>query len=133
MSQEGFIMFNLIYLFLKFLFLYIFTGIKDIFAHFALIEKENSILKRQTKQRMTFDSSYKLFYCLINKLSAYTKSSFTLVKPETVLKWTRNFISHFWTFPPKKAKVVRQGTPGFIKNLILNMKNSNFFAGVLLK
>lgn len=53
----------------------------------------------------------------------------TLIKPETVLKWQRNLIKKFWTFPYYKSRPGRPPVPVWIRELILDMKNKNLLWG----
>ena len=48
-----------------------------------------------------------------------------LIKPESVLRWQRNLIKKFWTFPSYKTRIGRPPVPALAKQLILDMKNKN--------
>ena len=65
----------------------------------AILKKENEILKRKKKDRIKFRFFDRLFYVVMCKLSEKAKGCVTLIKPDTVLKWLRNLIKEFWTFP----------------------------------
>ena len=122
-------MFHLIVLLIKSLFL-LFSGKKrDVVIENLILKKEITILKRKNKKRIRFKFIDKLFYAVFNKISYKLKECITLIKPETVLKWQRDLIKKFWAFPSKKAKVGRPPVPGWIKNLILEIKNKNLLWG----
>ena len=76
-------------------------------------------------KRIRFSFLDKLFYAIIYKLSSKAKSFFTLIQPETVLRWTKAFIKNFWVFPCDKRQPGRPGTALSIKQLVLKMKNEN--------
>jgi putative transposase len=56
-------------------------------------------------------------------------SFFNIVKPETVLKWSKEFIKKFWTFPLKRLKSNKNRISTEIKELVLRLKNENLFWG----
>ena len=70
-----------------------------------------------------------MFYAVLCKISEKAKEFVTLIKPETVLKWQRNLIRRFWTFPSQKPRIGRPEVPASIKELILDMKNKNLHWG----
>ncbi len=71
-----------------------------------------------------------LFYSIFNRIADKTRYHFTLLKPETVLKWIRRFIKGYWTFAQKtKKRKGRPETPNEIKQLVLKMKNGNICWG----
>jgi len=93
------------------------------------LKKENEILKRKRKDRLKFRFFDRLFYAVICKLSDKAKKFVTLIKPETVVKWQRNLIKKFWTFPSYKSRIGKPPVSGWIKELILDMKNKNLYWG----
>jgi len=70
-----------------------------------------------------------MHYSVLNRIADKTRYHFTLVKPETVLKWIRRFIKGYWCFPQKEKKRGRPETPNEIKQLVLKMKNENICWG----
>jgi len=101
-------------------------------ARILLLQKENTILKRSLevkKKRPRFNFGDRLFYSIFSRIADKTRYHFTLVKPETVLKWIRRFIKGYWRFPQKRKKRGRPETPYDIKQLVLNMKNENICWG----
>lgn len=92
----------------------------------AVFQKEIEVLKRKKGNRKPLIRFLdKLYFLFLNRCSNI-KESISIVKPETILKWQRLLIKHFWTFKSSK-KVGRPPTPSHIKNLILRMKNENIF------
>ena len=53
-----------------------------------------------------------------------------MVKPETVLKGTRNLMKRYWRYPSRKKKRGKPETPAATKRLILQMKNENLYCGI---
>ena len=126
-------MFKILIWFIK-LFVFIFTNSRDkIYLSYAVIKKENEILRRSLQlnnKRIKFNKSDKIFFSSIYSLYKNLSNIFTLVKPDTVLKWYKNLIKDYWTFSKKSNKVGRPETDKEIKKLILEMKNNNILWGV---
>ena len=118
-------MFNFIVTIFRVVFLLFSARQMDIVLKNALLKKENEILKRKNKERIKFRLFDRLFYAVLCQLSERGKDFVTLIKPETVLKWQRNLIRKFWTFPSYKPRIGRPPVPVWIKELILDMKNKN--------
>ena len=98
-------------------------------ARILLVQKENTILKRSLelkRKRLRFNFWDRLFYSIFNRIADKTRYHFTLVKPETVLKWIGRFTKGYWRFPQKKKKRGRPETPNEIRQLVLKMKNENY-------
>jgi putative transposase len=70
-----------------------------------------------------------VFFTALNK-AAGIKDRISIVKPETILKWQRILIKHFWTFRTSWRKRGRRPVSREIQDLILGMKNSNNLWGV---
>ncbi len=105
---------------------------KELMAKILLLQKENTILKRSLevkKKRPRFNFEDRLFYSILNRITDKTRYHFTLVKPETVLKWIRRFIKGYWHFSQKNKKTGRPETSNEIKQLVLKMKNENICWG----
>ncbi len=105
---------------------------KELMARIMLLQKENIILKRSVelkRKRIRLNFGDRLFYSILNSITDKTRYHFTLVKPETVLKWIRRFTKGHWRFPQKKKKTGRPETPNEIRQLVLNMKNENICWG----
>ena len=85
-------MFHFIISILKVIFMFFTKDIQHIMTEYAIVKKENLILNRQTKGKIKFNQSDRIFYSLAYKLSKKYRTSITLVQPETVLKWTRKLI-----------------------------------------
>ncbi len=126
-------MFKILIWFIK-LFVFIFTNSRDkIYLSYAIIKKENEILCRSLQlnnKRIKFNKSDKIFFSSIYSLYKNLSNIFTLVKPDTVLKWYKNLIKNYWTFSKKSNKVGRPETDKEIQKLILEMKNNNILWGV---
>jgi hypothetical protein len=106
---------------------------KELMARIMLLQKENTILKRSLevkRKRPRFILRDRLFYSIFSRITDETRYHFTLVKPETVLKWIRRFTKGYWRFAQKKKKGGRPETPYDIKQLVLNMKNENICWGM---
>jgi len=84
---------------------------------------------KANKKRIFFSRLEKLFYAILYKLSDKSRAVFTLVQPETVLKWYHNFLKKRWRYPAKNKKVGRPQTPKDVKLLILRLKNENLLWG----
>jgi len=105
---------------------------KELMARILLVEKENTILKRSLevkKTRPRFNFEDRMFYSIFSRIKDKTRYHFTLVKPETVLKWVRRFIKGYWRFPQKNKRSGRPETANEIKKLVLKMKNENICWG----
>ena len=122
-------MFNLILLIMRAIFFLFPSRQLDMIVENAILKKENEILKRKKKGRIKFRFLDRLFYSVICKMSEKAKCYMTLMKPETVMKWQRNLIKKFWTFPSCKTRPGRPPVPAWIKDLILDMKNRNLHWG----
>jgi putative transposase len=122
-------MFKIILMIIRLFFLLVSSNNRNIIIENAILKKENEILKRRKKQKLKFKFFDKLFYAVIFKLSAKAKEFVILVKPETVLKWQRNLIKRFWTFPSYKPRMGRPAVAAWIRSLILEMKNKNLHWG----
>ena len=91
-----------------------------------LLKKENEILKRHLdlqNKKPVFSRKDRLAFAFIKSLSEQAARLLTLVKPETLLRWQRQFIKGLWTFESKK-----RGRPNIKrseKELILEMKQEN--------
>ena len=80
---------------------------REILFKILTLKKENHILVRKlhsNKMRIRFSQKDRLFYSIINRIPKKVRSLFSLVSPETVLKWSKNFIKWFWTFPQKSKQ-----------------------------
>ncbi len=122
-------MFHFFVCILKVIFMFFIKDIQHIMTEYALMKKENLILKRQSKNKIKFKQSDRIFYSLACKVSKKYKNSISLVQPETVLKWTRKLIKRYWTFKSDKKRPGRPRTPLKVRNLILNIKNDNIMWG----
>ncbi len=101
-------------------------------ARVLLVEKENTILKRSLelkRKRLRFNFGDRLFYSVFSRIAYRARYHFTLVKPETVLKWIRRFIKGYWSFAQRNNRRGRPETPYEIKQLVLKMKNENICWG----
>ena len=86
-------MFHFILLIVKIFLLPLSPIKKKILFKILTLKKENHILVSKlhsNKMRIRFLQKDRLFYSIINKLSEKIRSLFSLVSPETVLKWRRN-------------------------------------------
>ena len=114
-------MFKIFLTIIRIFFLFVSSKNRNVIIENAILKKENEILKRRKKQKFRFKFFDRLFYAGIFKLSTKAKEYVILVKPETVLKWQRNLIKRFWTFPSQKPKPGRPPVPvgriNFIRRL----------------
>jgi len=121
-------MFNLILLILKLIFLPLSSTKKEIMLKLSMQAKELSLCHRKLKvqnKRIKFSRFNKLFYALSSQISDKIRFPVTLIKPETLLKWTKDFIKNFWTYPHHTKRRGRPGTPACIKQIVLKIKNEN--------
>ena len=105
---------------------------KELLARILLFQKENTILKRSLelkRKRSRFNFGDRLFYSILNRITDKMRYHFTLVKPETVLKWIRRFTKGYWGFAQRNIRRGRPETPYDIKQLVLKMKNDNIYWG----
>ena len=126
-------MFRLILIVLKIILFPLSITKKDILLWTLTVKKENTILLRSLKsrkKRAKFRFVDRVFYSIVKMLRGNISRHFTIVKPETVLKWTRNLIKRYWTFPSHKKKRGRPKTAAETKQLILEMKNENLYWGI---
>ena len=110
------------------LILNLFKSEKQLLLHVSLQQKELEILKRQIrKKRLPIRQTDRIILSILTRNSEI-KESISIVKPETMLRWQRQLIKHFWTFK-KKTPVGRPPVSNEIKQLILTMKNDNLYWG----
>ncbi len=110
------------------LILNLFKSEKQLLLHVSLQQKELEILKRQIrKKRLPIRQTDRIILSILTR-SSEIKESISIVKPETVLRWQRQLIKHFWTFK-RKTRVGRPPVSNEIKQLILTMKNDNLYWG----
>jgi len=122
-------MIGLLSFFIK-LFSYLFQSKKSLICQVALMRKEIEILKRgKSGKRITTKRSDRIFFVALNKVAS-VGNRISIVKPETVLRWQRTLIKHFWTFRTSGRKKGRKPVDKEIQNLILSMKNGNILWGV---
>ena len=120
-------MFSLLTFLIRTIFL-VFRSKKSILIQNCLQQKELEILKRQNKKKkLKFKNSDRVVFAIINRISD-TKGQISIVKPDTVLRWQKQLIKHFWTFKSKK-RVGKPSVKHEVKHLILNMKNDNLYWG----
>jgi len=123
-------MFNFIVRFLQSFFSILFSKKKDLLCTILLLKKENEILKRHLKvqnKKMIFTRNDRLSFAFIKALSERALHHLTVVKPETLLKWQKQFIKNLWTYKSRK-----RGRPYIsisIKELILERKQEKYLWG----
>ena len=125
-------MFNLILLIVKIILFPLSSVKKQLISKLLIQQKELSICERKLenqKKRIRFSHCDKIFYSIISKLSTTIKSYFTLIKPETVLGWSKMLIKSFRTYPQNKKRPGRPETPECIKQIVLKIKNENLTWG----
>ncbi len=103
---------------------HLFESKKQLLAQVSLQQKDLEILKRHhRKKRVRFLHSDRIIFSILNRIG-YVKDHLSIVKPETVLRWQKQLIKHFWTFE-KKKRVGRPPVGNEIRQRILTMKNDN--------
>ena len=116
---------------LTFIFSVIFNLIKSkkkLIIQNCLQKKEIDILKRQNqKKRLNIKHPDRIIFSILSKIGNI-KEIIAIVKPETVLRWQKELIKHFWTFKTRN-RVGRPPVQCEIKQLILSMKNDNLYWG----
>lgn len=133
-------MFHLIWIFLFVFYRFIFLSIQmmilpvitfnHIMAENMLLKKEILILKRNMgKKRTQFKKKDKLFFVLLFLFFQKIKDNINIIKPETLIKWKNDCIKNNWSFPHSTHKVGRPQTAKWIKEVILDIKNSNLYWG----
>ena len=76
----------------------LFKSKKDLIVQICLQKKEIEILHRQNqKKRLKIQHSDRIIFSLLSKVG-HIKDTISIVKPETLCKWQRQLIKHFWTF-----------------------------------
>jgi putative transposase len=71
--------------------------------------------------------SDRMIFSIIDRISNI-KETISIVKPETILNWQRQFIKRFWTYQSKN-RIGRPPVSNKIKQLILTMRNDNLYWG----
>ena len=87
---------------------------------------ENEILKRHlnlSEKKIKTKKGERFFLSILSILSRKIEKHLCVVKPDTLLKWQRYFITKHWTF--KRKKPGRPALTKKIKQLILDMKKNN--------
>ena len=103
---------------------------QELIAEFLLVVKENELLHRKLKatgKKIRFRRPDRLFFAVLSRFTEKLKS-LTLLKPDTVRTWYRNFLKKKWTFPSKN-KGGRPRTSRDIRELVLRLKNENISWG----
>lgn len=98
----------------------------EAFTVINALRKENEIHLRRKKLsniRILFTELDRKFFAFFNILSGKIKNHIKIVKPETILKWTKACIKNRWTYPHKKNHVGRPRTAKEIRELILEIRN----------
>ena len=75
---------------------------KDLLLLVPTVKKENEILHRSLvlkKERPKIKFGDRVMYSILYQVSEEIKDHFTLIKPETFLKWVRKLIIRFRTYP----------------------------------
>jgi putative transposase len=106
---------------------------KQLLLLIALQKKEIETLKRSLgfqHRRIRFSSRLRRFYALLIALLPKIKDRFSIITPETVLKWYHALLKSFWTFPARNRKLGRPPVSIEVRNLILQMKNDNLLWGI---
>lgn len=127
----AFDMFYLMLFFLKLLFRKKYNKDTDYMLKISVLEKEVQILKRRLElqnKRVLFKGIERYIFVLVSLLSK-SKDLFSIVKPETILKWYHTLIRKRWTFKKGNKRVGRPKIPIVVKYLVLKMKNSNVLWG----
>ena len=123
-------MFNFIVNLLQSFFSILFSKRNDLIFSMLLLKKENEILKRHLtvqNKKLMFSRKDRITLAFIKSLSERALNHLTLIKPETLLRWQKQFIKNLWTYKNKK-----RGRPYIkksVKELILEMKQENYFWG----
>jgi len=123
-------MFNFLRSLLISIFNTIFRNRKNLIFTMLLLKKENEIYKRHLNfqnKRLNFKKTDKLTFSMIKALSARAINHLSIVKPETLLSWQRQFMKNFWSYKhnhPGRKPISRD-----VKNLILEMKQDNYLWG----
>jgi len=106
----------------------LFKSKKDLIVQICLQKKEVEILIRKNqKKRLKIHYTDRIVFSILNRICPI-KKSISIVKPETVLRWQRQLIKHFWTYRSDK-QIGRPPVDKEIKQLILAMKNDNLYWG----
>ena len=104
---------------------------KEIIIKYVTVKKENLILKRNLRNiKIRIQPEEKMQFVLFRKLCNKIKNNLTIIKPETLLKWQRMIIKKNWSFLSENKKPGRPPVPTWIKNLILEIKNTNIYWGL---
>ena len=125
-------MFQLLLIVIKMLIIPLNKTKQDYLQKMACLQLENQILRRKLKNRnnrVRFTHSEKRLYAVLLAVFSKIKSQFTLVKPETVMRWYRNFLKKRWRYPHKGKQIGRPQTPLEIRELVLQIKNENISWG----
>ncbi len=110
------------------IFFNLFKSKKQLSIHNCLQRKEIEILERQyQKKRLKIRQSDRMIFSILNKIGNI-KDRISIVKPETMLRWQKKLIKHFWTYKTR-SRIGRPPVPNEIKQLILSMKNDNLYWG----
>ena len=74
---------------------------KDVLLWTLTVKKENVILLpslKSRRKRAKFRFADRIFFAVVRMLRGNLSRHFTIVKPETVLKWTRDLIKRYYVF-----------------------------------
>ena len=99
---------------------------KQLLTIILIQRKELSLCKRKLDslhKRVSFTQKDRIFYTLLLRISDKIRSFCSLVKPETLLSWSKEVIKRHWRYPKKKPG--RPPVRSYIKQVICSMKNSN--------
>lgn len=85
-----------------------------------LLKKENEILKRHItvqNKKLMFSRTDRFIFSVIQSLSERALGHLTLLKPETLIRWQKQFIKNLWTY--KSTKMAGHISRNQLRNLFL--------------
>jgi putative transposase len=117
--------FNILFFSIIILLLY-FNSTCRLIAKYQFLKAQLEVIKEQKgKKKYKTTIFQKIELALLFSFLRFPKRLCYILKPETILKWYRNIVKKFWTFPFAKNNFGRPSIPPEIVDLILKLKREN--------
>ncbi len=89
------------------------------------LRQQLAVLQHAGPQRPHLRSSHRVFWVCLAKLWPEWRNALIIVKPDTVVGWSRKGFRLFWTWKSRRRRTGRPAVPKDIRNLIRQMSLAN--------
>ena len=104
----------------------------SVLRKYALLQKENQILRRRLEQngyKIRFTHRDRLFIARLTAMDRRLLKKLTIISPQTVIKVWQKQMKRRWKYPLKHQRPGRPRISGAVRNLVLEIKQKNSFWG----